>query len=194
MRKRKPVSIPSLEQVEAEREKIKYRKRYRRTLSGTLGVLAVAAAAAVLVATLVLPTLRVSGKSMEPTLQDGDVVVLLKQKSFDTGDLVGLYHNGKILLKRVIAGAGDWVNVDEDGNVFVNDEPLTEPYVTEKSLGLSDITYPYQVPDGSWFVMGDHRAVSVDSRNSAVGCISQEQIIGRIVFRIWPLKNLSAIS
>lgn len=194
MRKRtNPVDLPSMAQIEAERKKLRYKERYRRVLSSTVGILAVVAAVAVLVASLVLPTLQVAGTSMEPTLMDGNVVVLMKQPKFETGDLVGLYHNGKILLKRVIAGAGDWVNMDEQGNVFVNDVPLAEPYVTEKSLGECNIEFPYQVPDGSWFVMGDHRTTSIDSRNTAVGCIAQENIIGKIMLRVWPLNSISII-
>lgn len=194
MRKRKnQVDLPSMSQIEAERRKLKYKERYRQVLSSTIGILAVVAAVAVLVASLVLPTLQVAGTSMEPTLMDGDVVVLVKQPKFETGDLVGLYHNGKILLKRVIAGAGDWVNMDESGNVYVNDVPLSEPYVTEKSLGECNIEFPYQVPDGSWFVLGDHRTTSIDSRNTAVGCIPQENIIGKIILRVWPLNDISII-
>lgn len=190
----RPVVIPTAEQIEAERKRIQYRRQYSRALASTVGVLAVVAALAVLIASLLLPTLQVSGTSMEPTLADNDVIVLVKRAKFETGDLVGLYHNGKVLLKRVIAGAGDWVDIDADGTVQVNGVVLEEAYVTEKSLGECDLNFPYQVPDGSWFVMGDHRSTSIDSRSSAVGCIKQDDMIGKIVLRIWPLNTFSVIT
>lgn len=190
----RPVVIPTAEQIEAERKRIQYRRQYSRALASTVGVLAVVAALAVLIASLLLPTLQVSGTSMEPTLADNDVIVLVKRAKFETGDLVGLYHNGKVLLKRVIAGAGDWVDIDADGTVQVNGVVLEEAYVTEKSLGECDLDFPYQVPDGSWFVMGDHRSTSIDSRSSAVGCIKQDDMIGKIVLRIWPLNTFSVIT
>ncbi|MCD7919610.1 MAG: signal peptidase I [Clostridiales bacterium] len=188
-----PAAIPSEEEVAAERERLQYRQRYRRTLQTTVYALIVVAAVAVLIATMFLPVLQVSGTSMEPTLEDGDVIVLVKSGSFDTGDLVGFYYQNKLLLKRVIAGPGDIVNIDEDGNVYVNDELLDEPYVTEKSLGETDLTYPYQVPESRYFVMGDNRATSIDSRSSAIGSIEEDQIVGKVILRIWPLNHLSLI-
>lgn len=192
-KKKGPVALPTIEQIEAERKRLDYNRRYTRALSRTVAVLVVVAALAVLVASLLLPTLQVSGMSMEPTLEDGDIIVLVKRSGFETGDLVGLYHNGKILLKRVIAGAGDWVNIDAEGTVYVNSVPLDEPYLIEKTLGECDIKLPYQVPDGTWFVMGDHRSSSIDSRSTAVGCIKQSDMIGKIVLRVWPLKQFSII-
>ena len=184
----KEVAIPSLEQVKREREKLKYQKEYRRTIKHVLGVLLVAAAVSVLLATVFFPILRVSGVSMEPTLEDGQVIVLEKSGKFKTGDLIGFYYQNKILLKRVIGQAGDYIDIDADGNVYVNDEKLDEPYLKDQALGECDINLPYQVPDGKIFVMGDHRSKSIDSRSKLVGCVSDEQVVGRVVFRLWPLK------
>lgn len=184
---------PSAAQLEAELARTKYRARYRTVLRSTVYTLVIVAAAAVLVATLWLPVLQIYGTSMTPTLADGDIVVSVKQSDFAQGDVVAFYYNNKILIKRVIAGPGDWVDVKEDGTVFVNGGELDEPYLEEKAFGDCDIDLPYQVPDGRIFVMGDHRSVSVDSRNTAVGCVSQEQIVGRMVFRVWPLKAMGSI-
>ena len=192
-KKNVPVSIPTMEQVAGERERLRYRKRYFRVLRGTLSILLVVAAAAVLAATLFLPVLQVSGSSMEPTLSDGDIIVLEKTNQYKPGDLCGLYWQNKLLLKRVIALPGSYVDIDQDGNVTIDGQALDEPYLTEKSLGECDITFPYQVPDGKLFVMGDHRATSIDSRSSAVGCIDKTQIVGRAVLRIWPLDKLKWI-
>ena len=186
----KEVAIPSLEQVKREREKLKYQKEYRRTIKHVLGVLLVAAAVSVLLATVFFPILRVSGVSMEPTLEDGQVIVLEKSGKFKTGDLIGFYYQNKILLKRVIGQAGDYIDIDADGNVYVNDETLDEPYLKDQALGECDINLPYQVPDGKIFVMGDHRSKSIDSRSKLVGCVSDEQVVGRVVFRLWPLKSI----
>ena len=186
----KEVAIPSLEQVKREREKLKYQKEYRRTIKHVLGVLLVAAAVSVLLATVFFPILRVSGVSMEPTLEDGQVIVLEKSGKFKTGDLIGFYYQNKILLKRVIGQAGDYIDIDADGNVYVNDEKLDEPYLKDQALGECDINLPYQVPDGKIFVMGDHRSKSIDSRSKLVGCVSDEQVVGRVVFRLWPLKRI----
>lgn len=152
------------------------------------------AAVAVLVATLVTPVLQITGSSMTPTLHDGQLVVSLKGGSFSQGDVIAFYYNNKILIKRVIAGPGDWVDIDQYGNVSVNDQPLDEPYLTDKALGECDIELPYQVPDGRYFVMGDHRATSVDSRSTTIGCVAEEQVVGNIAFRIWPLTELGPIS
>ena len=184
---------PTAAQLEAELERTRYRSRYRTVLRSTVYTLVIVAAAAVLVATLWLPVLQIYGNSMTPTLADGDIVVSVKQSDFAQGDVVAFYYNNKILIKRVIAGPGDWVDVKEDGTVFVNGGELDEPYLEEKAFGDCNIDLPYQVPDGRIFVMGDHRSVSVDSRNTAVGCVSQEQIVGRMVFRVWPLKAMGSI-
>lgn len=181
------------EQLEAERTRLQYRKRYYRILRSTLSTLITVAAVAVLVATLWMPVLKIYGASMSPTLTDGEIILSRKTSKFVPGDIVAFYYNNKILVKRVIGRAGDWIDIDEEGTVYVNQIELKEPYLTEKALGECDIELPYQVPDGRIFVMGDHRSVSVDSRSSAIGCISQEQIVGRITFRIWPLKRLGVL-
>ena len=151
------------------------------------------AAVAVLIAVLLLPVLQIYGTSMNPTLGEGDIVISVKGNSFSTGDVVAFYYNNKILVKRVIAHAGDWVQIDDDGNVFVNNKQIDEPYLLDKAKGECNITLPYQVPEGRIFVMGDHRSVSIDSRNTAVGCVAEEQIVGKIVFCIWPLKNFGKL-
>lgn len=189
----KKVELPTPEQVAAERARLRYRRRYRGTLRGTLSVLVVAAAAAILVATLWMPVLQIYGSSMTPTVEEGEIVVSLKGSEFRQGEIVAFYYNNKILVKRIIAGPGQWVDMEEDGTVRVDGDPLSEPYLTEKALGQCDIDFPYQVPDGRWFVMGDHRATSVDSRTAAIGCVAEEQIVGRIVFRVWPLSAFGPV-
>lgn len=191
---RKRIRLPSEEQVLAERQRLRRGKQFRSVLGNTVAILLVVAAVAVLLVTLFLPVLQVSGTSMEPTLEDGDVIVLVKTSDFDTGDLCAVRVSGNVLLKRMIAGPGDWVNIDNEGNVYVNGVLLDEPYVTDKALGITDREYPYQVPDNSIFVMGDHRTVSVDSRSSEVGCIAYDQVIGRVIMRIWPLSGISFVS
>lgn len=186
-------NVPSEEEVTAERERLQYQKRYRQTLRSMIYALIVVAAAAVLLATLFLPVLQVSGTSMEPTLSDNDIIVLVKTGDFETGELVGFYYQNKLLLKRVIGGPGDVIDIDDDGVVSVNGEVLDEPYVTEKSLGETDLTYPYQVPENRYFVMGDNRSTSIDSRSSVIGCIEKDQIVGKVLLRIWPLNRLSLI-
>jgi signal peptidase I len=191
--KRKQQDFPEATQIEAELKRRLYRKRYRKTLRSTICTLITVAALAVLVATLWLPVLQIYGTSMAPTLNDGEVVVSLKSGTFNTGDVIAFYYNNKILVKRVIAGPGDWVDIKDDGTVYVNDVELDEPYVVEKALGDCNITLPYQVPESRVFVMGDHRSVSIDSRNTAVGCVSEEQIVGRLVMRLWPLSQFGEI-
>lgn len=185
-----PVEDLTVEELEQEINRVKYQRRYRNVLKSTVYTLVYVAAIAVLVATLWLPVLQIYGSSMTPTLQDGEVVFSVRTEQMHPGDIVAFYYNNKILVKRVIAGAGDWVDILEDGTVLVNDVVLEEPYLVEKSYGDADIALPYQVPDGRIFVMGDQRETSVDSRHEAVGCVAQEQIVGKIIFRIWPLERL----
>lgn len=179
-----------LDVLEAELARLKYRDRYGYALRSTLYTLIVVAAVAILVSTLWLPFLRIYGTSMAPTLQDGDIICCVKTSKFKSGDVVAFYYNNKLLVKRVVGQAGDWINIDADGNVYVNDTLLYEPYLADKSLGETDIDLPYQVPEGRIFVLGDHRSTSVDSRHTTVGCIAQEQIVGRLFLRIWPLGRL----
>lgn len=186
--------FPSAAEVEQELKREHYKRRYRQVLKSTIFALLTASAAAVLVATLWLPVLQIYGESMTPTLNDGEIVFSVKSSHLKQGDVVAFYYNNKILIKRVIAGPGDWVFIDQDGSVYVNSYLLEEPYITEKSFGITDIELPYQVPDGKYFVMGDHRATSVDSRNTVVGCITMDQVVGRILFRVWPMDQFGLIS
>ena len=193
MRKKTLGEMPSAEQLEAELKREKYKRRYHSVLRSTIYTLITVAAIAVLVATLWLPVLQIYGSSMTPTLQDGEIIFSVKTADLEPGDIVAFYYNNKILVKRVICGPGDWIDIDEDGTVYVNEVRLEEPYLTEKTLGDCNIDLPFQVPDGKVFVMGDHRSTSVDSRNTAVGCVAKEQIVGKIIFRIWPLNRLGDV-
>ncbi len=194
MRKRKVFGVPTVEQLETELKRVKYRRRYRTLLKSTVYTLVVVAAVAILVATLWLPVLQIYGHSMTPTLQDGEIIFTVKTSNFKPGNIIAFYYNNKILVKRVICGPGDWVDIDDDGTVYVNNELLEEPYLVEKALGECNIDLPYQVPDGRYFVMGDHRSTSVDSRNTSVGCVADEQIVGKIIFRIWPLGRMGIVN
>ena len=185
--------LPSAAEVEQELKRENYKRRYRQVMKSTIFALLTASAVAVLVATLWLPVLQIYGASMTPTLNDGEIVFSVKSSRLEQGEVVAFYYNNKILIKRVIAGPGDWVFIDEDGSVFVNSLQLEEPYLTEKAFGLTDIELPYQVPDGKYFVMGDHRSTSADSRHTAVGCIDGDQIVGRILFRVWPLDQFGPV-
>ncbi|MCI9514973.1 MAG: signal peptidase I [Oscillospiraceae bacterium] len=189
----RPIEIPSIDQLEKELGREKYRWQFRRVLRSTIFVLITVAAAAVLVATLWMPVLQISGNSMSPTLTDGEIVVSWKGSSWEPGDIIAFYYENKILVKRVIAGPGDWVNIDEDGTVYINDVELHEPYLVEKALGDCNIALPYQVPESKIFVMGDHRSVSLDSRNTVLGCVAYDQIVGRLVIRVWPYEMISLI-
>lgn len=189
MKNKKIVCPPTTEQLEAELKRVRYKSRYRSVLRSTIYSLITVAAIAVLITTLWFPVLRVYGNSMTPTLQNGEIIFTVKMSEFEPGDIISFYYNNKILIKRVIARSGEWVNMDADGNVYVNETLLDEPYLDEKAFGDCNIELPYQVPEGRVFVMGDHRSTSVDSRNSAVGCVAQEQIVGKILFRVWPLEK-----
>lgn len=190
---RRSTDLPTLEQIRQERSRLQYRSRYGRALRSTLRALAVAAALAVLVATLWLPVLRIYGSSMWPTLMDGQIVLCVKTRSFAPGDVTAFYHGNKLLIKRYVAGPSDWVDIDDSGNVTINSEPLEEPYLAEKAFGQTNISLPYQVPEGRYFVMGDNRDASVDSRNTAVGPIAMDQVVGKVFFRIWPLREFGVV-
>lgn len=183
----------SAEQLEAELKRVHHKKEYRRTFRSTVYVLIVVAAIAVLAATLFMPVLQVTGSSMEPTLENGELVFAWKNGKFHRGEVVAFYYNNKILLKRVIGVAGDQIVIKDDGTVLVNGEELEEPYITNKSLGECDLEFPYQVPESRVFVMGDHRDTSIDSRSNTIGCISDEVIVGKAALRFWPLGRFGSI-
>lgn len=185
--------FPTASQLEEELKKEQYRRRYAQSLRRVIQTLVTVAAAVVLIAVLLLPVLRIYGTSMTPTLSDGDIVLSIKGGNFDNGDIIAFYYNNKILVKRVIAQSGEWVDIAKDGTVYVDGTALDEPYVEGNSYGDHDIEFPYQVPDSRIFVMGDHRDVSVDSRNASIGCVAEEQVVGKIVFRVWPLKRLGTV-
>ena len=193
MRRKQKKQLPELEQLKKELRRERYKNRYAAVLTSTINTLVVAAAFAVLVATLWMPVLQIYGSSMAPTLEEGQIVVSVKNSKFEQGDLVAFYIGNKLLVKRMIAGPMDVVSIDSQGTVFVNGKELDEPYVTEKVLGECDLVFPYQIPESRYFLMGDHRATSVDSRSSVVGCVAQEQIVGKILFSVWPFSEFGAI-
>ncbi len=182
-----------IDALQAELKRVNYRSRFLNLLRSTISALIVVAACAVLVAVIFLPVLRIYGSSMNPTLTEGDIVVSVKGADVQRGDIVGVYYGSKLLIKRCIASEHQWVNIDKNGNVYVDGQLIDEPYVQEKAFGECNISLPYQVPDNTIFVMGDHRATSVDSRNTSVGCITTEDVVGKIVFRVWPLKSFGKV-
>ena len=192
-RKRRRDEIPSVQMLMKERSHERYKIRYRRAIRSTIVTIITVAAVAIIISYLLMPVLRIYGHSMTPTLDDGQIVISMRTSKFKEGDVIAFYYNNKILVKRVIAGPGDWVDIDEDGTVFVNDQELVEPYISEKALGECNIEFPYQVPENRWFVMGDHRSVSIDSRNTSVGCVSDEQVVGKIIACIWPLNKIGLV-
>lgn len=183
-------SLPTKKQVETERKRYRRQKAYNKALGGTVYVLTIVAAVAVLIATLVLPVLQIEGTSMEPTLVNGDIVLLTKTVNFDRGELCGFSWNNKLLIKRVIGIPGDWIEIDTDGTVYLNGEKLDEPYAQQLAVGECDLEFPYQVPQEQYFVLGDMRESSIDSRNTLIGCVEKDQIVGRVFFRIWPFKTM----
>ena len=183
-------SLPTKKQVETERKRYRRQKAYNKALSGTVYVLTIVAAVAVLIATLVLPVLQIEGTSMSPTLANGDIVLLTKTMSFDRGELCGFSWNNKLLIKRVIGLPGDWIEIDTDGTVYLNGEQLDEPYAEQLAVGECDLEFPFQVPQEQYFVLGDMRESSIDSRNTLIGCVEKDQIVGKVFFRIWPFKTI----
>ena len=191
---RRPKELPTTDSIKQELDRYTYRRNFLRTLRNTAFTLVVVAALAILVAVLLMPILRIYGSSMSGTVDNGDLVASIKTSDMKTGDVIAFYYNNNILVKRVIAVSGDFVDIDEEGNVYVNQTLLNEPYLSSKAFGETNIELPYQVPEDRIFVMGDNREVSIDSRNTAVGCVSDEQVVGKIVFRVWPLSGLGFVS
>lgn len=186
--------LASTEQLEKELARVDHKNSFHRALRRTVYALVVAAAVSVLVASLFLPVLRIYGSSMVPTVEAGDIVVSLKKREYLPGDVVALYYENRILVKRIVAGEFDTVELDADGNFRINGTPLDEPYLAAKDFGdNTDISFPFQVPEDSYFVCGDNRKESVDSRSSSVGCISSEEIVGEIVFSVWPWRRIGKI-
>ena len=183
-------SLPTKQQVETERKRYRRQKAYNKALGGTIYVLTIVAAVAVLIATLVLPVLQIEGTSMEPTLVNGDIVLLTKTTSFNRGELCGFSWNNKLLIKRVIGIPGDWIEIDTDGTVYLNGEQLDEPYAQQLAVGECDLEFPFQVPQEQYFVLGDMRESSIDSRNTLIGCVEKDQVVGKVFFRIWPFKSI----
>ena len=188
--KKGKMSLPTKQQVETERKRYRRQKAYNKALSGTVYVLTIVAAVAVLIATLILPVLQIEGTSMEPTLVNGDIVLLTKTVNFDRGELCGFSWNNKLLIKRVIGLPGDWIEIDTDGTVYLNGEQLDEPYAEQLAVGECDLEFPFQVPQEQYFVLGDMRESSIDSRNTLIGCVEKDQIVGKVFFRIWPFKTI----
>ena len=187
-------SLPTKQQVETERKRYRRQKAYNKALGGTVYVLTIVAAVAVLIATLVLPVLQIEGTSMEPTLKNGDIVLLTKTTEFDRGELCAFAWNNKLLIKRVIGIPGDWIEIDIDGTVYLNGEQLEEPYVEQIALGECDLEFPYQVPQEKYFLLGDMRESSIDSRNTMIGCVEKDQIVGKVFLRVWPFDSLGFIN
>ena len=183
--------LPQLDILRKELKRELYKRRFRRLLRSTVNTLIVVAAVAALIATLLLPVLQIAGTSMEPSLMDGEIVVLVKTDDLETGDLCAFYYSNKILIKRIIGAPGDYLWINDDGSVYLNGSELQEPYVSEKSLGECDVEFPYQVPENNYFMMGDHRETSIDSRSSVIGCIAEDQIIGKIILKVWPLEEFA---
>ena len=188
--KKKITSLPTKKQIETERKRYRRQKAYNKALGGTIYVLTMVAAVAVLIATLVLPVLQIEGTSMEPTLVNGDIVLLTKTTNFDRGELCGFTWNNKLLIKRVIGKPGDWIEIDTDGTVYLNGTRLEEEYAEQLSMGECDLDFPYQVPQEQYFVLGDMRENSIDSRNTLIGCVQKDQILGKVFFRVWPLESI----
>lgn len=194
MKKDNEITLPTTSEIEELYKKAKCRKLFTEKIRSTFFMLIVVAAFAILVAMLYLPTLRIYGKSMKGTLDSGDVVLTVKSNHFRTGDIVAFYYNNNILVKRVIAESGDWVNITKDGTIYVNSKKIKEPYIEYKSYGETNIKFPYQVPENRIFVLGDNRSVSIDSRNTSVGTVSDEQLVGKLIFRIWPLSDIGTLN
>jgi len=192
-KKKKELKIPTTQEIKKELNYEIYKFKYKNLLTNTISILIVVIAISIILATFFFPILEIKGSSMEPNIKQNDIVVSIKTNNIKNGDIIAFYYNNKILVKRVIAKSSDWVNIDKKGNVYVNNVLQKEEYLDKKSYGNIDISFPYQVPEESYFVLGDDRESSIDSRNSLIGCIKNEEIIGKIIFRIWPFKRINFI-
>ena len=190
MKEKKIISFPTIKQIETELKRYRRQKAYNKALADTIYVLTMVAAIAVLIATLVLPVVQIEGTSMEPTLVNGDIVLLTKTTNFERGELCGFSWNNKLLIKRVIGKSGDWIEIDTDGTVYLNGTKLEEEYAVQMSMGECDLEFPFQVPQEQYFVLGDMRESSIDSRNTLIGCVEKDQILGKVFFRVWPMKTM----
>lgn len=184
----KKFNSPTKKEIKDELNRINYKARYGTLLKSTLYTIIIIAAISAIISTLVMPVLQISGNAMEPKYKNGDIVVSIKTKNLKSGDIVAFYHGNKILVKRVIATSGDWVNIDKTGVVYVNGQKLEEKYLTVKGLGETDIKYPYQVPNESYFVLSDDRTNNIDSRLEEIGSVKQDDLIGKVLFKVWPLS------
>ena len=183
----------TIDEIKQELKKEKFKSRYVKVLMSTVYTLIIVASVAALIATLIMPVLQISGTSMEPTLNEGEIVLALKTKNIKAGDVIAFYHGNKILVKRVIATSGQWVKITDEGDVYVDGKLVNEPYVKEKSLGQADVKFPIQVSEGSYFILGDDRETSIDSRTEVIGSISQEDIIGKVLIKAWPIKQIGVV-
>ena len=188
------VGSPSANALKDELSRVTTLDNRRRAILSAIGVLAVVSAIAIIASTFFISVLQIRGNSMEPTMTDGELVIATHSSNFKQGEISAFYYNNKMLLKRVIAFPGDWVDITSQGAVFVNGELLQEDYLDKHELGKCDITFPYQVPENRYFVLGDNRGVSIDSRSNAIGTVSEEQLIGNAVFRVWPLSSFGPIN
>lgn len=186
-------SLPTVEAVKAEIKREKIKHLYKKLLKSTIYTLIVVAAIAVLIATFILPVVQITGTSMEPGLSEGEIVVLIKTKYLERGDVCAFYYSNKVLIKRVIGLPGDYIEMDVKGNIYVNGEAIDEPYLTEKAFGECDLEFPYQVPESQYFLLGDQRATSIDSRSSVIGCVSYDQMVGKLVLKVWPFEEISFV-
>ena len=184
----------TIQEIENELKREKYKLKYKQVLMSTIYILIIVASVAAIVATLLMPVLQITGSSMNPTLFEGEIVLAIKEQNLESGDIIAFYHGNKILIKRVIAGPGNWININKDGDVFINDILLEEKYIKNKSFGESDLIYPYQVPEETYFILGDDRENSVDSRSYEIGTISKDDVIGKIVFKIWPFNKIGVVN
>ena len=187
------VDLVSNEEVKEELSRLKERERYLKKVQKTLSILVVVAAISVLVATLWMPVLKIYGSSMDPTLENGQIVVSIKTKKLKSGDVVAFWQGNKLLVKRVIASPGQKVDIDVNGKVFVDGKAISESYLDSESLGNTDIDFPHQVEEPRWFCMGDNRESSIDSRSAVIGDISKEQIEGKVLFSVWPLNKIGIV-